>query len=268
MNAPDNSASGTGDKFVEYYAAESLTDETLQRFQGIKRAVEVAARLFECPQARWTVADVGCGAGTQCALWARDGHSVRGIDINAELIALGNARAATEGLATKLEVGTATALPWADDSVDVCLCPELLEHVPDWETCLKEVIRVLRPGGIVYLSTTNRLCPVQQEFDLPVYSWYPGRLKRRYERLATTTRPELANHAKYPAVNWFTYYQLRRYLSQRGFRCLDRFDVAAGADRGVARNLVLTLLTTIPPLRFLGHVATPGTTVFAQKLRG
>jgi len=270
MSAPDHFATraGTNDKFVEYYAQESLSDETLERFGGIKRAVEYAAQLFALPHDRWNVADVGCGAGTQCTLWARDGHSVCGIDINADLIALGRARAAEAGVEIRLDVGTATSLPWADESVDICLCPELLEHVADWETCLAEVIRVVRPGGIVYLSTTNRLCPMQQEFDLPLYSWYPAGLKRHYERLATSTRPELANHAKYPAVNWFTYYQLRGYLGKRKFRCLDRFDVAAVADQGLARNAILAALKIVPPLRFLGHVATPGTTVLAQKLRG
>jgi 2-polyprenyl-6-hydroxyphenyl methylase/3-demethylubiquinone-9 3-methyltransferase len=255
----------TQDKFVEYYASESLSRETLERFAGIKRAVEQSARLFGLPLVKWSVADVGCGAGTQCAIWARDGHTVQGIDINADLIALGRQRAAAEGLSFQLEVGSAIDLPWPDESVDVCLCPELLEHVADWQRCLEEAVRVVRPGGIVYLSTTNRLCPAQQEFNLPAYSWYPARLKRHYEELATSTRPELANHAKYPAVNWFTYYQLSAYLGARGFRCLDRFDVAAASNHGRLRNTVLFAVTRVKPLRFLAHVAMPGTMVLAQK---
>ncbi len=62
----------------------------------------------------------------------------------------------------------------------------------------------MRPGGVLYLTTTSCLCPSQMEFRLPLYSWYPGFLKRRYERLAKTTRPELANFAIYPAVHWFS----------------------------------------------------------------
>jgi 2-polyprenyl-6-hydroxyphenyl methylase/3-demethylubiquinone-9 3-methyltransferase len=255
----------TSDQFVEYYATESLSPETLERFAGIKRAVEHAAQLFGAAQRPWRVADIGCGAGTQCALWARDGHEVDGVDINAELIELGRARVAAEKLAVRLEVGSATSLPWPDASMDVCLCPELLEHVADWRSVLSEVVRVLRPGGITYLSTTNSLCPVQQEFDLPGYSWYPARLKRHYERLATTTRPELVNHAKYPAVNWFTYYGLRDELAKQGFRCLDRFDIAAAVDRGALRNSLLGAVRALPPLRFLAQVATAGTIVFAQK---
>ena len=76
--------------------------------------------------------------------------------------------------------------------MDVCLLPELLEHVADWQSCLKEAPRVLRSGGLLYLSTTNVLRPRQEEFNLPLYSWYPGPLKRYCERLAMTTRPALA----------------------------------------------------------------------------
>ena len=78
--------------------------------------------------------------------------------------------------------------------------------------------------------------------------------------------PELANHAKYPAVNWFTFYQLSAYLGARGFRCLDRFDIAAASNHGRLRNTILTAITVAKPLRLLAHVATPGTTVLAQKL--
>lgn len=258
--------STSSDKFVEYYASESLSTETMERFSGIKRAIERAAEIFALSPGPWSVADVGCGAGTQCRLWAHDGHDVHGIDINEELVLLGRQRAIEEGLTLHLEIGSATALPWPDASMDICLCPELLEHVEDWQGVMNELTRVVRPGGIVYLSTTNQLCPSQQEFTLPAYSWYPKKLKHHYERLSTSTRPELANYAKYPAVNWFTYYQLRNYLQARSFTCLDRFDIAAATDRGFMRNTLLATIKALAPLRFLGQVATPGTILFAQKL--
>jgi 2-polyprenyl-6-hydroxyphenyl methylase/3-demethylubiquinone-9 3-methyltransferase len=149
--------------------------------------------------------------------------------------------------------------------MDVCLSPELLEHVADWEACVREFIRVLKPGGVLYLSTTNKLCPVQEEFDLPAYSWYPRALKRRYERLAVTTRPELVNHAQYPAVNWFSYFELRRYVQARGLDCLDRFDVAALGQHGFAGRMALLAVRVTPMTRWLAHVCTPYTMVFATK---
>lgn len=255
------------DPFVEYYANESVKESTLQRFAAIKSSVERVARARGMRSTSWSVADIGCGAGTQAAMWAREGHKVFGLDINDALIKLGQQRAQQAGLAIELTTGTATALPWPDASMDVCLSPELLEHVRDWEKCLAEASRILRPGGVLYLSTTNKLCPVQHEFDVPGYSWFPASLKRRYERLAVTTRPELVNHAQYPAVNWFTYFELRDHMKARGFECLDRFDAVALGSPSGASALAVAVIRATPLTRMLGHVCTPYTTVYAVKNR-
>jgi 2-polyprenyl-6-hydroxyphenyl methylase/3-demethylubiquinone-9 3-methyltransferase len=252
--------------FYQYYAAESQSESTLRRFRAIQATVLRVAARDGLPD-RLEVADIGCGAGTQCRLWAERGHRVRGVDVNEPLIRLAEKRCQEQGLAVEFQVGTATQLPWADESVDVCLVPELLEHVADWQSCVREAARVLRPGGLLYLSTTNVLCPKQQEFNLPLYSWYPGPLKRYCERLAVTTRPALANYAKYPAVHWFSFYQLRDFLAPLGLRCLDRFDLIDTTGRSLPARAVVRLLRAVPLLRFLGHVATPSTYLVAGKRR-
>ncbi len=260
-NAWDHS---THQDFYDYYASESRSEATLQRFRGIQATVlRVAAQTRM--RAQLNVADVGCGAGTQSRLWAERGHRVFGLDVNERLIRLARQRTEETAVIVKYDVGTATALPWADGTMDVCLLPELLEHVADWQSCLKEAARVLRPGGLLYLSTTNVLCPRQEEFNLPLYSWYPGPLKRYCERLAVTTRPALASYATYPAVNWFSFYGLRDFLEALGFRCLDRFDLLDTAGKGAITQFIVTMLRAVPLLRFLGHVATPSTYLVAVK---
>jgi ubiquinone/menaquinone biosynthesis C-methylase UbiE len=254
------------DPFVEYYAKESATAETLLRFEAVRGAVMRELKRLGRQSARLEVADIGCGAGTQCALWARQGHRVHGLDINSQLVKLGRERARDEGLAIEFRVGSATALPFADVSMDVCLVPELLEHVQEWELCLNEFARILRPGGLLYLSTTSRLCPVQAEFDLPLYSWYPAPLKRRYERLAMTTRPELAGHAKFPAVHWFSFYSLRDALIARGFDPgRDRFDLIDLERRGALARAAVHTIRAVPLLRWVGHVCTPYSVILASK---
>jgi 2-polyprenyl-3-methyl-5-hydroxy-6-metoxy-1,4-benzoquinol methylase len=235
-------------EFYDYYANESQSQATLSRFRGIQATVLRIAAQTEM-RAQLHVADVGCGAGTQSRLWAERGHRVFGLDVNEPLIRLARQRAEETAVVVKYDVGTATALPWAEGTMDVCLLPELLEHVPDWQSCLNEAARVLRPGGLLYLSTTNVLCPRQQEFNLPLYSWYPRPLKRYCERLAVTTRPALASYATYPAVNWFSFYGLRDYLKPLGFRCLDRFDLIDTANKGGLAQFTVTMLRAIPLLR-------------------
>jgi len=255
---------GSDDRFTAYYAQSSLSEATRERFTALAEKIlrmlpeDVAARKLE-------VADIGCGPGAQAAVWAQKGHAVHGVDINEPLIDIARARAAEQQLDIEYLIGSATELPWGDASMDVVLLPELLEHVADWRPCLEEAVRILKPGGLLYLSTSNTLCPVQQEFSLPLYSWYPARAKRYFEHLAVTTKPELVNHATYPAVNWFSFYGLRRELAKHGMRVIDRFEFNARTSSAGLRKAVFSTIAALPPLRFLGQVATPYTLVIGTK---
>lgn len=250
--------------FVAYYAAESQTAETRERFERVRdRALELLAE--QGRRGPFDVIDIGCGAGTQALLWAALGHRVRALDVNEPLVAIGRQRAAKARADIRFDVGTATALPYPDASAEVVLMPELLEHVPEWERCLEEAVRVTRPGGLLYLSTTNWLCPVQFEFHLPAYAWYPGPLKRWCERRAVTTHPHWVEHARYPAVNWFSYFSLSRWLRQRGFRTLDRFDLLARRPLSRGARLLVEAVRGDPLLRVAAHMATQGTVVWALR---
>jgi len=267
-SSPSESATfetSSSPEFVAYYARESRSGETRRRFEAIRDKLLKLMGTSRTDTNALAVLDVGCGAGTQCRLWAELGHKVFGIDVNEALIALARTRTAEFAHRIQFDVGTATSLPYADKCMDVCLLPELLEHVEDWRTCLAEACRVLQPGGLLYLSTTNVLCPIQEEFDLPLYSWYPSFVKRRYERLAVTTRPELVNHARYPALHWFTYFELEQYLSSRGMLCRDRFDTIDGSQLSSMQRFAVDLVKRFSLIRYAAHVLTPWTTLFAVK---
>lgn len=262
--AKDDAAWNTGshEDFYTYYEKQSSGAAALVRFEAIKATV---LRAIGQPARPLSVADIGCGAGTQSRLWAGHGHTVFGADINAALIGLARKRAEQAGLDIQFSVASATVLPWDVATMDVCIAPELLEHVADWQSCLSEMVRVLKPGGALYLSTSNKLCPKQEEFTLPLYSWYPGFVKRHFEQLARTTRPELAGYATYPAVNWFTFYGLRRHLGRQGLRCMDRFDMIDTAQHGRLARITVGALRRVPPLRLLGHIATSYTVLLGIK---
>lgn len=257
--------SATGQEFYDYYAEQSVSPAAMQRFESIQNAIIRLLAGQHGDPSGIEVADIGCNAGTQCILWAGKGYRVHGLDINEKLLDLARERTADAGLDVDYRLGSATDLPWADGSMDVCIAPELLEHVADWRQCLDEFTRILKPNGVLYLSTTNYLCPKQEEFDLPMYSWYPSILKDRYERLAMSSRPQLANYAKYPAVNWFSFYSLREELRIRDFDSLDRFDVIDPAGKSGLAMFLVRCVRAIPPLRFLAHVLTPYTVVLATR---
>lgn len=261
------SALNADPRFVEYYELESASEETRARAKRLKASIEVLLKRSSPWPRQLSVADIGCGAGAHASVWAEDGHTACGLDVSQPLIQIARERAAAAGLPIRFDVGSATALPYGDASFDVCVLPQMLEHIADWQSCLREAIRVLRVGGVLYVSTTNRLCPMQGEFDLPLYSWYPGFLKRYYERVSVTTRPELVQYSSFPAVNWFTYYGLRDFLDQYGMRSYDRFDLVSVQSTVPWKRRVAAAIALVPPLKFAAQFAVSTCLVYAVKER-
>lgn len=249
--------------FVAYYESESDSPAAWERFTRLRDTALMLLESVGRKAGPLDVIDIGCGAGTQAILWSQLGHRVSAIDLNSELVEIGKRRAADRGLQIRFDVGSATSLPYADSAADAVFLPELLEHVSQWEACLSEAVRVSRPGALLYLSTTNRLCPVQQEFSLPGYSWYPGVLKRWCEKKSVTSHPQWVNFARYPAVNWFSFYDLARWLRRHGFEPIDRFDVLARRQLAGAPQMAIRAVRAFAPLRLMAHMATPGTVVWA-----
>lgn len=259
---------GTDPNFLAYYEQNHDSPAARQRFLPVLERVIEVRRREGLPTQNLEVLDVGCGPGAQCLLWAEQGHRVSGLDISADFVALAKARQARAGIDASFKTGTATDLPFETASKDVVLVPELLEHVADWQAVLAEAYRVLRPNGVVYLSTTNVVCPRQMEFELPLYSWYPGFVKRHVEKLSVTTHPHLANHAKYPAVNWFSYGGLTRHLRGQGYRCYTRFDLFRPEGHGALVDGALRLAKSSGLLGLAGRLVTASTVLYGVKLPG
>ena len=99
-----------------------------------------------------TVLDVACGTGAiALALARRYGCAVVGIDQSAEMLAEGRRRVEAAGLGelVRLEKGRAESLPYPDASFDALTFGYLLRYVADPAATLREVARVVRPGGRV-----------------------------------------------------------------------------------------------------------------------
>ena len=253
--------------FIDYYERASASAATVNHFTRVRNCA-LRLRNLQGPATCkvFDVIDIGCGAGTQALVWAKLGHRVAALDASQGLLEIGVQRAKREGVYIAFCNGLAQSLPFADRSFDFVLVPQLLEHVEAWEACLSEAIRVLKPGGIVFVSTTNRLCPIQQEFSLPLYSWYPTAIKRWCVTKSLTTRPDWVNHTKFPAVNWFTYSELRQWFEARGFQTMDRFDVLDIHRMGSCAKLIIAAIRSLSPIRLLAQCASRDTTLWGIKL--
>jgi ubiquinone/menaquinone biosynthesis C-methylase UbiE len=96
------------------------------------------------------VLEVGCGTGLILQRVAATAGSATGVDLSPGMLRAARARG--------LEVveGSATDLPFADASFDVAYSFKVLAHIPDWDGCMRELVRVTRPGGHIVIDVYNR----------------------------------------------------------------------------------------------------------------
>ena len=103
--------------------------------------------------------EVGCGSGLLCHRVKAHcpGAAVTGLDRDSSHIAFARRKTAELGLDVTFTEGDATALPFADNTFDVCFSHTVFEHVPT-KPFLREQYRVLKPGGrIAVLSVRTRM---------------------------------------------------------------------------------------------------------------
>ncbi|MBC8063684.1 MAG: methyltransferase domain-containing protein, partial [Chlorobia bacterium] len=105
--------------------------------------------LAECGQvSRKQVLDVGCGEGRFCRMLTERGATTTGIDITVGLIEEARKRH-PEG---SYDVGNAEALPYNAASFDIVVSYVVLLDIPDFRAAIREMARVLKPGGKAVVS--------------------------------------------------------------------------------------------------------------------
>jgi 2-polyprenyl-6-hydroxyphenyl methylase/3-demethylubiquinone-9 3-methyltransferase len=167
----------------------------LHKFNPVRLAWikgEIAAHFNRPPKAAdalkgLRLLDIGCGAGILSEPLARMGGSVVGVDPSAPVIAAARLHAAESGLAIDYRADTAENLAVAGEQFDVVLALEVVEHVTDVSAFVALAARMVRPGGLLVVSTINRtpkafaLAIVGAEY---VLRWLP-RGTHAYDKLVT-----------------------------------------------------------------------------------
>jgi 2-polyprenyl-6-hydroxyphenyl methylase/3-demethylubiquinone-9 3-methyltransferase len=148
------------------------------------------------PLAGLSILDIGCGGGLVCEPLARLGADVTGIDPALESIEAARRHAEAQGLAIAYRIARVEDLAAEGRAFDAVSCLEVVEHVPDVGAFLKTCASLVRPGGLMLLSTINRtakaylLAILGAEY---VLRWLPVGT-HQWERFVTPG--ELAGHLR------------------------------------------------------------------------
>ncbi|MFM1768423.1 MAG: hypothetical protein RJA22_952 [Verrucomicrobiota bacterium] len=142
---------------ARYYPAGYHGAGASRRFPGVAEWLQAAVwRRRAAAVERWVggrgrVLDVGCGPGWVLGRFRERGWEVQGTEGSEEA-----ARHARERLRLPVVVaGAGAAWPWPDRHFDAVILWHVLEHLPDPEGTLREVARVLRPGGVLLVGVPN-----------------------------------------------------------------------------------------------------------------
>jgi SAM-dependent methyltransferase len=222
----------------------SLLDDYLYIAHRIDRS---AATTF-CPRLRGEVLDIGCGRRPYRALLTRASGYI-GMDSNPDV--------------KPDVVGSVLDLPFEDASFDGVMCTEVLEHVPDPSRALAEIRRVMRGGGLLYLTVPQAWGLHYEPHDYFRYTKYGiGHLLEK-AGLAVLEIRQTGGLFSYSAVRFVDLVVLRGL-----FPILDRLGLHRGRYRLAALlalpfNLIAVPLTSL--LDRLDPLNAYGWAVLAEK---
>ena len=173
-------SAGRGYQLGFYTLSERLRDSASRQGKADK-IIQALIRYAHHPLSSGVCVDIGCSSGIITSTIAPLFRQALGLDYDEVALRATHPAARAKGQFIKAD---AMCLPFGDNTVDVMICAQVYEHVPDDELLFKEIYRVLTADGLVFFSGPNWLFPIEPHYFLPFLHWLPRRLANVYLRLA------------------------------------------------------------------------------------
>ena len=188
--------------------------EQLDRYRTDLTDAAVLDALGDVDGAR--VLDGGCGEGYMGRLLAQRGAQVTGIETSAALIDAAREHPDAERHGISYAVASLEAIPEPDDSFDAAVCNHVISDVADPAAALKELGRVLRPGGrLVLLMLHPCFYTAHAERDatgtIPVTTYFSERHVDQTFKVAGIESPDEV-HMRFRPLEFYT-----RCITEAGF---------------------------------------------------
>jgi 2-polyprenyl-3-methyl-5-hydroxy-6-metoxy-1,4-benzoquinol methylase len=148
--------------------------------------------------------DLGCGIGVMANHLGLQGARVVGMELDWALISRAPAQL------SRVQ-GDALQLPFSDAVFDLVVCAQVYEHTGNPVQLVKQIKRVLKPGGICFFSGPNRLWPYEYHYQMWLVHWLPEPW--------ITKALSLIGRSHLPKVTLLNWWQLRQLW--KGFMLWD-----------------------------------------------
>jgi len=215
---------------------------------------------------------LGCGPQPQTVRFLREkNHHAVGVE---PVVSFVNAGREYLGSTTAIVEGACERIPVPDASQHLVFCDSVLEHVVSPGQSLDEMCRVLAPGGVAFITTTNRLKfslkGANGEYRYRFFNWLPRLVKECLVFHHLHYDPRLANYSQLPAVHWFTYAELCALGRQSGFaQFYSLLDLMDGRDPAVSgsrlKRWVINRIKLNPWIRALALTQKGDTIIMLKK---
>ena len=146
------------DEFID----KKVVSETIEDSDSMLKEI----LLFLGAPADQKIIDIGCGKGRFCRKLRDLGFNIIGVEPSKELIKLTKKKHKD----IKFIRASATNLPFRNNTFDSLICVEVLEHIPDTEGAIREMMRVLKKGGRFVIIDKNILS-LHFKYFIPTFLW-------------------------------------------------------------------------------------------------
>lgn len=165
------------------------------------------------------VLEIGCGLGTDGAQFAKAGADYTGVDLTEAAVELARKRFELFDLSGTFQTADAEDLEFADESFDLVYSHGVLHHTPDTGKTIREIYRVLRPGGRAMVMLYHRgsynyrvNISVLRRAGAQLLRWEPG--IQMINRITGEPLDSLREHARLLRTEKAAYLKPEEFLSQ------------------------------------------------------
>jgi 2-polyprenyl-3-methyl-5-hydroxy-6-metoxy-1,4-benzoquinol methylase len=186
--------------------------------------------------------DIGCGSGGIAAALAPSARQIAGFD--PEPWPNWASMAAQHSNLSFTAAGFDNEqLPLPENAVDVVICNQVYEHVARPEQLIRNIHRVLKPGGVCYFAGPNLLWPIEPHVFWPVVHWLPRQQAQLLMRLFGSGQAEHLD--AYSKAHW----TLARWFKRAGFQVFNLLRVRVVAEfESSDRRFVRCIAWVVPDM--------------------